>query len=526
MKVAIFQPPYPHEGTAQAAVICINWMKSELNALVDKNIDLIILPEYANCPGIEEAGVLRKFVNNEGKGFSEILQSYAVALNCPVLAGIAEENELSELKNRVVFFSPDGEAIYKYDKIHLTQAELDWGIVPGSEVGIFEWNGLKLGFSVCFDIYFAEYNATLAAEKIDMLIYPAYQRGQDTGTLEAMTRTRAIDSGAWVLRSSYSVAPDSPQGGYSMLVDSGGKILANAKSMPGVLIEDFDPNDKYRKPASYGKPEVLARELLEDKRRPGVYRTAFEKRTKYLAAPYPRLCAHRGLSISMPENSVPAFAAAIATGAHEIEFDLWLSADGVPVVCHDPDLNRVAGVDMIVSESSWKDISKIDLGAFKGKEWSGIKIPRFEDILAIADGSFGMNIHIKNPGKDGELVKMVADMLKERCLLDCAYIGGEANVMEAAVSLAPEVTRACLVNQSNPDELVKAALKYDCGVVQFFPGFKPSHTALMAEAGIVSNLFYSDNYEEALGYVDQGIDVILTNVAQLLISKGFNNLTG
>ena len=521
MKVAIFQPPYPHEGTAQTATICIDWIKSELNALLDKNIDLIVLPEYANCPGIEKAGDLRKFVNNEGKQFSEILQSYALALNCPILAGIAEENETGELKNRVVFFSPDSGIIYKYDKIHLTQAELDWGMVPGTEVGVFEWNNLKLGFAVCFDIYFAEYIASLTVAKIDMMIYPAYQRGENIDTIEAMTCTRALDSGSWILRSSYSIAPDSSTGGYSMLVDSSGKILANAKSMPGVLIEDFEPNEKYRKPASYGKPKLDTRELLENKRRPSAYRTAYEKRSEYLTTPYPRLCAHRGLSFSMPENSIPSFAAAIATGAHEIEFDLWLSADGVPIVCHDPDLNRVAGVDMIVSDSYWEDIRKIDLGVFKGKEWSGIKIPRFEEVLNIADGSFGMNIHIKNPGKDGKLVKMVADMLKERCLLDCAYIGGDAEVLEAAVSLAPEVTRACLVNQSHPDELVKAALKYDCGVVQFFPGFKTSHTALMAEAGIISNLFYSDNYEEALSYVDQGIDVILTNVTQLLIAKGF-----
>lgn len=523
MKATIFQPPYPHEGTVLSATRCINWMKSELKVLADKNIDLIILPECANCPGITQADVLLEFINNEGKKFSQTLQSYASSLNCPILAGIIEENEIGELKNRVVFFSPSGKAIYKYDKIHLTQAELDWGISPGSRVGIFEWNGLKLGFIVCFDIYFPEYIAALTAAQIDMIIYPAYQRGENVVTLEAMTRTRALDSGAWILRSSYSIAPDSPAGGCSMLVDSGGKILANAKSMPGVLIENFDPNKKYHKPASYGKPAVESRKLLANKRRPGVYRTAFQNQTEYSAAPYPRLCAHRGLSIAMPENSIPAFAAAIAAGAHEIEFDLWLSADGVPVVCHDPDLNRVAGVNMLIPESSWEDIRKIDLGGLKGKEWSGVKIPRFEEVLKIADGSFGMNIHIKTPGRDGKLVKMVADMLKERCLLDCAYIAGEADVLEAALTLAPEVTRACLENQDQPDELVKAALKYNCKVVQFCPDFKPVHTALMAEAGIISNLFYSDDYEEALNYTQQGIDVILTNIAQLLIAEGFNS---
>jgi len=126
MKIAIFQPPYPHEGTAQSAIDCIDWMKSQLKTLIGKDIDLIILPEYANCPGIEKVDVLMNFINREGKEFSEVLQHYALALNCPILSGIAEKDEINELKNRVVFFSHSGEAIYKYDKIHLTQAEVDW----------------------------------------------------------------------------------------------------------------------------------------------------------------------------------------------------------------------------------------------------------------------------------------------------------------------------------------------------------------------------------------------------------------
>jgi hypothetical protein len=44
---------------------------------------------------------------------------------------------------------------------------------------------------------------------------------------------------------------------------------------------------------------------------------------------------------------------------------------------------------------------------------------------------------------------------------------------------------------------------------------------MMAEAGIIRNLFYSDNYTEALDYVANGIDTILTNAAHTLIAKGF-----
>ena len=83
----------------------------------------------------------------------------------------------------------------------------------------------------------------------------------------------------------------------------------------------------------------------------------------------PGICAHRGLSGAMPENTLPAFAAAIAAGAQEIEFDLFPSADGIPVVSHDPDLARVAGVPHRVEELTWREIAGIDLGNVFGDAW-------------------------------------------------------------------------------------------------------------------------------------------------------------
>lgn len=57
---------------------------------------------------------------------------------------------------------------------------------------------------------------------------------------------------------------------------------------------------------------------------------------------YPRLCAHRGFNAIAPENSMPAFGAAYALGADEIEFDIWETIDGVLVSCHDASLERVS----------------------------------------------------------------------------------------------------------------------------------------------------------------------------------------
>ena len=56
----------------------------------------------------------------------------------------------------------------------------------------------------------------------------------------------------------------------------------------------------------------------------------------------PAFCAHRGVSGLMPENSLPAFGAALALGADEIELDVWLTKDGQLVVSHDVTLDRIS----------------------------------------------------------------------------------------------------------------------------------------------------------------------------------------
>ncbi len=53
--------------------------------------------------------------------------------------------------------------------------------------------------------------------------------------------------------------------------------------------------------------------------------------------------AHRGYPQRYPENSLPGFAAALHAGARFLEFDIQLSLDGVPMVFHDEELERLTG---------------------------------------------------------------------------------------------------------------------------------------------------------------------------------------
>ena len=53
-----------------------------------------------------------------------------------------------------------------------------------------------------------------------------------------------------------------------------------------------------------------------------------------------QIVAHRGASLTAPENTMAAFTRAMQLGAHAIEFDVQPTADGQLVVIHDVTLDR------------------------------------------------------------------------------------------------------------------------------------------------------------------------------------------
>jgi glycerophosphoryl diester phosphodiesterase len=75
-----------------------------------------------------------------------------------------------------------------------------------------------------------------------------------------------------------------------------------------------------------------------------------------------QLVAHRGQSSDFPENTLEAVQRAISCGATAVEFDLQMTADRVPVVCHDMSLQRCAGVAINIAELSYADLKAFSVG--------------------------------------------------------------------------------------------------------------------------------------------------------------------
>jgi glycerophosphoryl diester phosphodiesterase len=73
--------------------------------------------------------------------------------------------------------------------------------------------------------------------------------------------------------------------------------------------------------------------------------------------------AHRGTSGAAPENTLAAFELAVRQGADAFELDVRLSADGVPVVLHDPTLDRTTNRAGPLAALRVADLKDIDAGA-------------------------------------------------------------------------------------------------------------------------------------------------------------------
>jgi len=101
--------------------------------------------------------------------------------------------------------------------------------------------------------------------------------------------------------------------------------------------------------------------------------------------------SHRGLhdrSKNIPENTLAAFAASLEAG-YGFEFDLHISADGVPVVMHDADLSRMTGENACIRDLTLTQLRTLRVGGTEER------IPTLEEVLALVNGQKPLVIEIK-----------------------------------------------------------------------------------------------------------------------------------
>ena len=526
MKVSVVQPYYSMDPDDMEK--CYQKMAALLEELSDDS-DMIVLPEYSDIPANTKDGkMFHASIERYNQDIMERVKQTAIRCRAMVFANFADRCDTG-YRNTTFAFDRKGEIVGKYYKAHPAPSEVKTAEQGGNQLDcsysyeyrrpyVIEMEGLRFGFMTCYDFYMYEGFASLARENVDVIVGCSHQRTDTHQALDMMGRFLSYQTNAYLIRSAVTLGEDSAVCGCSMVVSPKGEMLLNMKNREGIGTVELDPREKYYKPAGFMGKEKPHYEYIDEGRRPWLYRPGGS-----MMIPsdenmgYPRICAHRGFNTVCPENSMPAFGAAVALGAEEIEFDIWSTKDGELVSIHDSTLDRVSNGKGNVWDYTYDELLKLDFGSTKGEPFKDLRIVRFEEILRKFACTVIMNIHVKiwDAESKAPQYERIAELLRQYDCEKHAYMMTSSDkCLKEFHRVAPHIRRCVGWNgvKDKPLEIVERAIRLNCEKVQLFkPYFNQESVDKAHENGILCNVFWADDPNEAVEYIRMGIDTILTN---------------
>jgi glycerophosphoryl diester phosphodiesterase len=149
------------------------------------------------------------------------------------------------------------------------------------------------------------------------------------------------------------------------------------------------------------------------------------------------LIGHRGEPSSYPENSLAGFEAVLQAGAAYIETDVQISADGIPVLCHDPDVVKLTGHDHVVMQTDYATLSRLPAGYPKrfGTRFGDLRLARLGELAAL----------LKRWPRALALVEVKEESIE---------VFGTARVMDVILAELHEVLAQCIIISFQQDPLI------------------------------------------------------------------------
>ncbi len=167
----------------------------------------------------------------------------------------------------------------------------------------------------------------------------------------------------------------------------------------------------------------------------------------YLSQPTPWLVAHRGGSLLAPENTFPAFDRAVALGADAVETDVHLTRDGVVVVFHDDETERITGAVGTIEGRTLVEVQGLDaahgfsLDGGQTFPWRGrgVRVPTLADTLARYPA---LRFSVDAKSQDAALVEALVRVVQREGAVDRVCLGSFFDEQAERIgALLPEVAR-------------------------------------------------------------------------------------
>jgi glycerophosphoryl diester phosphodiesterase len=242
----------------------------------------------------------------------------------------------------------------------------------------------------------------------------------------------------------------------------------------------------------------------------------------FLDWPGPIPFAHRGGASEVPENTMPAFAHAVALGYRYVETDVHVTADGALLAFHDDVLDRVTDRAGVIAELPWSTVKEARVDGLE-------PIPLFEDLLG-AWPELRVNVDPKHDAAVGPL----AEVLRRCAAVDRVCVGAFSDErLERVRALVPGVCTS--LGPMGSLQLGLAATGEDIGELPSPCAQLPTHVgetevvteAVLAEAhrrGLQIHVWTIDDEHEMTRLLDLGVDGIMTDrpavLKEVLTARG------
>jgi glycerophosphoryl diester phosphodiesterase len=164
------------------------------------------------------------------------------------------------------------------------------------------------------------------------------------------------------------------------------------------------------------------------------------------------ITAHRGSSITAPENTMAAIMLAIEEGADFVEIDVQETSDGTVVLVHDKDLLRVFGIRKGIWEVSFEELKDLDSGGWFSSDFSDQRLATLDQVIKAVRGKAKLNIELKFNGHQKKLASEVVRIVRENDFgEDCILTSLDYAGLLRARAAGPELRTGLIVTSSIGD---------------------------------------------------------------------------
>lgn len=213
--------------------------------------------------------------------------------------------------------------------------------------------------------------------------------------------------------------------------------------------------------------------------------------------------AHRGASAMHPENTLRAFRQALASGVDGIELDVHATADGIPVVIHDRNVERTTNGTGYVDEMSLARLERFDAG-------DGERVPTLAEVLALIGDAAHLDVEIKATG----IERAVLDVLAHYPAVGWAISSFAWDTLRAVRRLEP-VAEVWPLAKRVDDDLIAVAAELGSPAVSLFTGAYTAETAArLRAAGLHVVVWTVNDPREARRIEDLGAFALCTDDPQ------------